>query len=118
MAKHGREHILQEGEDVLVGLKQTPHGLQLHHLWIRPLRDWEVKQESAASAASTREAVRSRERLRRTVADFFHYERVEADLVNALVQAVGVIDLPQFFVEHHLLGVRQLRAQDPIVELL
>lgn len=54
----------------------------------------------------------------RTVADFFHDERVEADLVDALVQAVGLVDLPQFFVEHHLLGVRQLRAQDPVVELL
>lgn len=61
---------------------------------------------------------KQRKGLSRTVADFFHYERIEADLVDALVQAVGLIDLPQFFVEHHLLGVRQLRTQDPIVELL
>lgn len=32
VTKHGRENVLQEGEDVLVGLEQTPHGLQLHHL--------------------------------------------------------------------------------------
>lgn len=44
VTKHGRENVLQEGEDVLVGLEQTPHGLQLHHLWVGPLRDWEVKQ--------------------------------------------------------------------------
>lgn len=114
MTKHGRENVLQEGKDVLVGLEQTPHGLQLHHLWIRPLRDCKVKQESAR----TQQAARWREWLSHTVADFFHDERVEADLVDALVQAVGLIDLPQFFVERHLLGVREIRAQDPVVELL
>lgn len=53
-----------------------------------------------------------------TVAYFLHYERVKADLVNALLQAVGLVDLFQFLVEHHRLWVRQLRAQYPIVEFL
>lgn len=53
VTKHGRENVLQEGEDVLIGLEQTPHGLQLHHLWVWTLRDWEGKQVSAALPAST-----------------------------------------------------------------
>lgn len=53
-----------------------------------------------------------------TVAYFLHYERVEADLVNALLQAVGLVDLFQLLVKHHRLWVRQLRAQYPIVEFL
>lgn len=57
VTEHGREDVLQEGEDVLVGLEQTPHGLQLHHLRIWPLRDWGVTKESAARAASTQSAL-------------------------------------------------------------
>ena len=53
-----------------------------------------------------------------TIADFFHDEGVEADLVDALVEAVGGVDLPHLLVEQHLLRVRQLRAQDLVVELL
>lgn len=53
-----------------------------------------------------------------TVAYFFHYKGVEADLVNALVQTVGLIDFLHLLVKHHLLRVRQLRAQDPVVEFL
>lgn len=44
VAEHGGENVLQQGQDVLVGLEQTPHGLQLHHLCVRALCDWEVKQ--------------------------------------------------------------------------
>lgn len=44
VTEHGGENVLQQGQDVLVGLEQTPHGLQLHHLRVRALRDWEVKQ--------------------------------------------------------------------------
>lgn len=39
----------------------------------------------------------------RTVAYFFHYKWVKADLVDALVQTVGLIDLLHLLVEHHLL---------------
>lgn len=39
VTKHGGENILQEGQDVLIGFKQTPHGLQFHYLWIRTLCD-------------------------------------------------------------------------------
>jgi len=53
-----------------------------------------------------------------TVAYFFHDEGVEADLVDALVQAVGGVDLLHLRVERHLLRVRQLGAQDLVVELL
>lgn len=119
MTKHGGENVLQEREDVLVGLEQTPHGLQLHHLRIRPLCNWEIKYSTSQTlhrcllyseilgASATH-----------TVAYFFHYEGVEADLVDALVQTVGLVDLLHLFVEHHLLGVGQLGTQDPVVELL
>lgn len=53
-----------------------------------------------------------------TVAYFLHDKRVEANLVHALVQAVSLVDLPQLLVKRLLLGVRQLRAQNPVVELL
>ena len=53
-----------------------------------------------------------------TIAYFFHDEGVEADLVNALVQTVGLVDLLHLLVEHHLLRVWQLRAKYPVVELL
>ena len=38
-----------------------------------------------------------------TVAYFFHNKGVKADLVDALVQTVGLIDLLHLLVEHHLL---------------
>lgn len=44
MTEHGGENVLQQGQDVLVGLEQTPHCLQLHHLCVWALCDWEVKQ--------------------------------------------------------------------------
>lgn len=53
-----------------------------------------------------------------TVAYLLHNKRVKANLVHALVQAVGLVDLPQLLVKDLLLGVRQLRAQNPVVELL
>lgn len=53
-----------------------------------------------------------------TVADFLHNKGVKANLVHALIQAVSLVDLPQLLVKHLLLGVRQLRAEDPVVELL
>lgn len=56
--------------------------------------------------------------LSHTVTYFFHYKGVEADLVNALVQTVGLIDLLHLLMKHHLLWVRQLWAQNPIVEFL
>lgn len=48
VTKHGGENILQEGQDVFIRFKQTPHGLQLHYLWIRTLCNWRVKQEQHA----------------------------------------------------------------------
>jgi hypothetical protein len=53
-----------------------------------------------------------------TVAYLLHDEGVEADLVQALLQAVGCVDLPHLLVQQHLLSVCQLGAQDLIVELL
>lgn len=53
-----------------------------------------------------------------TVAYLLHDERVEADLVHALIQTVRFVDLLQLLVEHLFLWVRQLRAQNPVVEFL
>lgn len=39
VTEHGGENVLQQGQDVLVGLEQTPHGLELHHLRVRALCD-------------------------------------------------------------------------------
>lgn len=41
--------------------------------------------------------------LSHTVAYFFHYKWVEADLVNALVQTVGLVDLLHLLMKHHFL---------------
>lgn len=43
VTEHGGENVLQKGKDMLVGFKQTPHGLQFHHLCIRALCNWEVQ---------------------------------------------------------------------------
>lgn len=117
VTKHGREDILQEGQDVLVGFKQTPHGLQLHHLWIWALCNWRVAREQRTLTARVLVSRRFKS-LSRTVAYFFHDERVEADLVDALVQTVGLVDLLELLMKHHLLWVRQLRAQYPVIEFL
>lgn len=53
-----------------------------------------------------------------TVADFLHDKRVKANLVHALIQAVGLVDFPQLLVKNLLLGVGKLRAQNPVVEFL
>lgn len=45
VTEHGGENILQEGQDMLVGFKQTPHRLQFHDLCIWALCDWEIKQK-------------------------------------------------------------------------
>lgn len=128
VTKHGGENVLQEGQHVLVGLKQTPHGLQLHHLRIRALCNFDVQQKkhrhnmlraniSANVGLQGNYMILGRSRSH-TVAYFFHYKGVEADLVNALVQTVGLVDLLHLLVEHHLLRVGQLRAQYPVVEFL
>lgn len=46
VTEHGSENLLQEGQDVLVGLEQTPHGLQFHHLCIWALCNWECQQRT------------------------------------------------------------------------
>lgn len=38
-----------------------------------------------------------------TVAYFFHYEGVEADLIHTLVQTVGLIDLLHLLMKQYLL---------------
>lgn len=53
-----------------------------------------------------------------TVPDFFHNERVKANLVNALIQTVGRVDLLYLLVEHQLFSIRQFRTQDLVIELL
>lgn len=53
-----------------------------------------------------------------TVPDLVHDERVEADLVDALVQAVRLVDVQHLAVETLQLAVAQVRLQDLIVELL
>lgn len=53
-----------------------------------------------------------------TVADFLDDEGVEADLVDALLQAIRHIDLLYFAMQALHLGVAQLRTQDLIIELL
>lgn len=50
VTEHGRENVLQEGQDVLVGLEQTPHGLQLHHLGKRAVCNWEFQQQQKTHA--------------------------------------------------------------------
>lgn len=65
---------------------------------------------------------RRRRRSRRpealTVADLLHDEPVEADLVDALVQAVGLVDVQHLVVQTLQLAVAQLGTQDLIVKLL
>lgn len=53
-----------------------------------------------------------------TVPDLLHDERVEADLVDALVQAVGLVDVQHLAVQTPQLVVAQLRTQDLVVKLL
>lgn len=53
-----------------------------------------------------------------TVPDLLHDELVEVDLVDALVQAVGLVDVLHLRVQTLQLGVAQLWTQDPVVELL
>lgn len=53
-----------------------------------------------------------------TVPDLLHDEPVEADLVDALVQAVGLVDVQHLAVQPLQLRVAQIRTQDLIVELL
>lgn len=43
VTEHGGENILQEGQDMLVGFKQTPHGLQFHHFCIWALCNWDIQ---------------------------------------------------------------------------
>lgn len=50
VTEHGGENVLQQRQDVLVGFEQTPHGLQLHHLRVRALCDWEVKEDKVTTA--------------------------------------------------------------------
>lgn len=53
-----------------------------------------------------------------TVSDLLHNEGVKADLIDALLQAVGLVDLLHLLVKHHLLRVGQLGTQNPVVEFL
>lgn len=53
-----------------------------------------------------------------TVPDLLHDEPVEVDLVDALVQAVGLVDVQHLPMEAPQLRLAQLRTQDLIVELL
>lgn len=53
-----------------------------------------------------------------TVPDLLHDELVEADLVDALVQAVGLVDVHHLAVQTLQLSVAQIWTQDLIVELL
>lgn len=52
-----------------------------------------------------------------TVADFLDDEGVEADLVDALLQAIGHIDLLYLTMQGAHLRITQLRTQDLIIEL-
>ena len=53
-----------------------------------------------------------------TVSDFFHDEGVEANLINALIQTVGYIELLHLLVQHELLRISQFWTQDLVIELL
>lgn len=47
MAKHRSEDILQQGQDMLIGLKETSHLLQLHYSWVWSLRNYIEKIDRA-----------------------------------------------------------------------
>lgn len=53
-----------------------------------------------------------------TVADFLNNKGVKADFVNALIQAVGFVDLLHLAMQTFHLGVIQVRTKDFIIELL
>lgn len=58
------------------------------------------------------------DRRRLTVSDLLHDRRVEVDLVDAFVQAVGLVDVHHLGMETLQLRLAQLWTQDLVVELL
>ena len=52
VAEQGREDVLQQRQDVLVGLEQAGQRLQPHHARVRALRDWEAQSRSSGPRTS------------------------------------------------------------------
>lgn len=79
-------------------------------------------EEETVTGSSWLASPADRKRARRwcglTVPDLLHDELVKADLVDALVQAVGPVDVQHLCVQTLQLAVAQLWTQDPVVELL
>lgn len=56
--------------------------------------------------------------MRLTVVDLIYDEGVKADLVDALLQTVRLIDLLHLLMQTLHLSVTQIRTQDPVIKLL
>ena len=52
VAEQGREDVLQQRQDVLVGLEQAGQRLQPHHARVRALRDWGAQSRSSGPRTS------------------------------------------------------------------
>lgn len=54
MTKHRGEDVLQQGQDVFVGLKETSHLLQLHYSLVRALSNYRERNKESTGKEKAR----------------------------------------------------------------